>query len=558
MTTLFKAPQIGEPRATGVKNGGVQSYDQRVIHPVSRIVDDAFTPGKQIEFRWRSDSSNYWNPRETKLAVKFKVMVAPVEVASDETEGALAACDRDNLPPNLRMTACPVACLFQDGARYEANSTVIENQPSYYDAAMTNLYTKFDGSSDTSGSCALVSRRKDMRDEQDQNGDDDERSGFAGLSENRNPKQEIIRAAHRNDPTAADSASASGEFEIAEPIWLSSMQHGYFVAGGDHQLTMTIGQHFATDLFYSCETNTLKTDRSGTAPNYTYATSVESHPAYTKVIAGVLPDPTKLTSKTVYVQITGVELHCAMAGPAVPTIPPSVSLKFSELQITTRPLTSDVVEESIVVPPSCRAIYLASRQNVHDIRCDREELGLAGAGIDEVGLIASGGNAAGNTETLPAFFTNLSVQLGSSIAPSAGGYSALDPTQVRMARPYNDALSVVGKPSAMRGCTWTYTDYCGRNSANGRRFPEAATGTLNGKTLKGEVFGDQGPMYMMRILTPPNSLSNVLSIRGNLSHTPLAGAKQQLVIICVHDELWNMQYAPPAELPISTTKQPIV
>eukprot|EP01050_Picozoa_sp_SAG11_P030341 SAG11_NODE_8935_length_961_cov_1.055684_2_plen_34_part_01 len=34
MTTLFKAPQIGEPRATGVKNGGVQSHDQRVIHPV--------------------------------------------------------------------------------------------------------------------------------------------------------------------------------------------------------------------------------------------------------------------------------------------------------------------------------------------------------------------------------------------------------------------------------------------------------------------------------------------------------------------------------------------
>ena len=64
-----------------------------------------------------------------------------------------------------------------------------------------------------------------------------------------------------NDPTVTDSASASGEFEISEPIWLSSMQHGYFVAGGDHQLTMTIGQHFATDLFYSCETNTLKTDK---------------------------------------------------------------------------------------------------------------------------------------------------------------------------------------------------------------------------------------------------------------------------------------------------------
>ena len=45
--------------------------------------------------------------------------------------------------------------------------------------------------------------------------------------------------------------------------------------------------------------------------------------------------------------------------------------------------------------------------------------------------------------------------------------------------------------------------------------------------------------------------------RGTLRNEKV-GAKQQLVIICVHDELWNMQYAPPAELPISTTKQPIV
>ena len=123
-----------------------------------------------------------WNPRETKLAVKFKMMVAPDSVATDETEGELDACDRDTLPPNLRMTACPVACLFQDGARYECNSTVIENQPAYYDAAMVNLYTKFDSTSDTSGSCALISRRKDMRDEIDMDPDDDARSGFAQRS----------------------------------------------------------------------------------------------------------------------------------------------------------------------------------------------------------------------------------------------------------------------------------------------------------------------------------------------------------------------------------------
>ena len=48
MTTLFKAPQIGEPRSVGAKNGGVTSYDTRIVKPVSRIVGDAITPGQRI------------------------------------------------------------------------------------------------------------------------------------------------------------------------------------------------------------------------------------------------------------------------------------------------------------------------------------------------------------------------------------------------------------------------------------------------------------------------------------------------------------------------------
>jgi hypothetical protein len=51
------------------------------------------------------------------------------------------------------------------------------------------------------------------------------------LSELRNPKQEIITRAFRQDD------STSGEIEILEPVFLSSFQHGYFVAGADHQLT---------------------------------------------------------------------------------------------------------------------------------------------------------------------------------------------------------------------------------------------------------------------------------------------------------------------------------
>jgi hypothetical protein len=72
------------------------------------------------------------------------------------------------------------------------------------------------------------------------------------------------------------------------------------------------------------------------------------------------------------------------------------------------------------------------------------------------------------------------------------------------------------------------------------------------------VFPDSGAWFMLRLLTPPNSLSNVLSIRGTLAGEPPAGSKQELVVIAVNDQLLNTQYAPPAELPISTTKSPIV
>ena len=72
-----------------------------------------------------------------------------------------------------------------------------------------------------------------------------------------------------------------------------------------------------------------------------------------------------------------------------------------------------------------------------------------------------------------------------------------------------------------------------------------------------EVFGDQGPGYFVRMILPPNSLSNVLTVRCTLDDTPQATAKQNLTIVAVHDSLWTMQYAPPAELPIETKVSPI-
>ena len=554
MTTLFKAPQIGEPRSVGVKNGGVTSYSRRTVAPVTRIVGDAFIPGQQVEFRWRSSSSEYFNPRETKIAVRYKLRFGPETVDPGETEGQLDGLTGEGLPQNVRFTACPNTCLFADGCQYTVNSTVIESQPNYYDAAMVSLYTKYDDAADSSGSNGLVTRRKDFHSQVSQNVDfpaiGDRRGGMAELSEMRNPKQEIITRAFRKDD------STSGEIEILEPVFLSSFQHGYFVAGADHQLTMTIGQNFAQDLFHSINRQYL-THEYDTADGV-WIPSYQTEPAYTQCVVGALNTVAAdgaLASKTVYCEITDVSLSLAMAG-TVPSIPPSVALKYSELMITNRELTQQQNEFSLVVPPSTRALYCFSRQQIHHVMADREEMGLAGAGIDEVGLVAG---AAGNTATIPHAITNLMFELGGQIQPSNGGYNNMDCTQLRAGLAYNDALSVVGKPSAMRGVTWTYMDWCGKTSVNGRVFPAGATGRvgLPNKPVASEVFGDQGPGYFVRMILPPNSLSNVLTVRCTLDDAPQVGAKQQLTIVAVHDSLWTMQYAPPAELPIETKVSPI-
>ena len=61
MATIFSAPTIGEPRAVGIKNGGIQQVETDIVRPMSRLStdDDTWQAGKQMEFCWRSDSSCY-------------------------------------------------------------------------------------------------------------------------------------------------------------------------------------------------------------------------------------------------------------------------------------------------------------------------------------------------------------------------------------------------------------------------------------------------------------------------------------------------------------------
>ena len=112
------------------------------------------------------------------------------------------------------------------------------------------------------------------------------------------------------------------------------------------------------------------------------------------------------------------------------------------------------------------------------------------------------------------------------MAPSPA-YGELDPAAGKMARPFNDMLSVICKPNAMCGSTLSYAEYCGFHNTN-------------------SLCGDKGCVFVMRLLTPPNSLSNVLNIRGTLAGVvPTALAKQELVVNIVNDQVWNMEYALP-------------
>jgi hypothetical protein len=312
--------------------------------------------------------------------------------------------------------------------------------------------------------------------------------------DNVNPKQEILTA-------------GAGSFEYSQPLFLASMSHGYAVGPSDHQLFLTISNFWEKDLLH-CP----KVGNAARAYTSTVAATSSSAPTDT-LVAGM-----------VRIHIEEVELHVAYVTPSQMFVPPSQSLRFSELQVDTRVVTSTQVQESLVVKPGTRQVLFGMRQDDHGIHMDREELGLAMAGIDEA---ATG--AAMST------FSDFQLQIGGIVAPTVA-FSQMDPSKAHMARPYQEFLNVIGKPGAMRGNTQTFAEYIGSHNSNSPSGP--------GK-------GDHGPVFALRLLTPANELNNELQVRGKLTgHDP--AALQQMVIISVADRLLDIQYAPPQEIPVST------
>jgi len=169
----WSAPPADSPAAVGLKNGGLSEMTTDIIYPASRQIDGEFTGGRALEFRWRSDSSRHWLPRESRLHVKYEFKFGETSTTGSGTKsnhlvdiGQAAPKDRtgSGTRPNANVgfTAAPNASLF-DQARYLMNSVTVENQPHYYTTAAAQLLTKVDiAGPDTMGSGMLNSKRLDF------------------------------------------------------------------------------------------------------------------------------------------------------------------------------------------------------------------------------------------------------------------------------------------------------------------------------------------------------------------------------------------------------------
>jgi hypothetical protein len=178
MSAPWTAPTADSPAAVGLKNGGLREITTDIIYPVSRAEKGSFQSGVQQEFRWRSDSSRYWLPRESRLFAEIKFKFGETALTGTGTDynryvGVGHSAPREiksvngvapvGAPPNanVALTAAPLHALF-DQSRFVMNGVTVENQPNLYDTACAQLLTKVDiAGPDTSGSGMCNSLRKD-------------------------------------------------------------------------------------------------------------------------------------------------------------------------------------------------------------------------------------------------------------------------------------------------------------------------------------------------------------------------------------------------------------
>ena len=177
MSAPWQPPAANDPRAIGLKNGGLSDISTDIIYPASRLIKGDFQSGSQLEFRWRSDSARQFVPRESRLFVEYQIKLGETALTGSGTAknrivnaGAPAPTRIDaskSAAPNgnLAFSAAPNAQLFSQ-ARLIMNSVTVENNPHYPTTAMAHLRTKTElGAAATTGSAMLNSLEKAQGDD---------------------------------------------------------------------------------------------------------------------------------------------------------------------------------------------------------------------------------------------------------------------------------------------------------------------------------------------------------------------------------------------------------
>lgn len=372
-----------------------------------------------------------------------------------------------------------------------------------------------------------------------------------------NPKHQILQ---QGFVKGTDTVTA----QVSEPVMLPTWQHNYAIGPSDYSLFLSISpdwqQHIMYDHAgqYAAQDGVINTDGVGGDS-----------------LIGTIP------ARKIAIRIAEVSLHVAYVHPSEAYIPPSISIRYSPIQVVTRQLQSDAVNETFVVPPSTKSVMIFMRQNSSHLCIDREELSLAGAGINVLGKAeslssdafqngrfmydnqllnidpqsdprlkrATGTDSAdkiavadGKEITRPYAFRSLQVQLGSSIQPREM-LTDMNPQEGKMSRAWQLYTEYIGRSQGYRGSVMSYAEFCGYANANYSSGPGA---------------GDRGSFFLFNLQRKPGELATDLQVRGHLLGVPKVDAKQEMVVVAVSDNIMNVGWQSPSETPVLTQVAPIV
>jgi hypothetical protein len=380
--------------------------------------------------------------------------------------------------------------------------------------------------------------------------------------------------------------------QVSEPVMLSTWSASNYCQGpGDYSLFLTISPDFASNLFY---------DHSGEYAAQDAAINCNGDGS-DKLLGTDIGN--KIPPRTIAVSIESVELHVSYIHPATMYIPKSISIRWSPIQVTTRKIEGQQIQESFVVPPSTKSVLLFMRQAFSHICADRAELSLAGGGVNILGTKhtwqpATGAYLSGTTgeqftdrtaqleklkngkflydnqalkidayvdprlkrpvagnspdkvveasagveETRPYAWQSLQVQCGASVQPREM-LTDMKPEHGKMSRLFNLYLSFIGRSQGYRGSAMSYSEFCSYHNSN---------------YASGALCGDRGPFAVFDMEQAPGSIATDLQVRGSLLGTVKAAAKQELVCVAVSDSIWNTAYQPPSATPVMTQVAPIL